>query len=374
MSEEKRKSILIVDDEIPNLDILNHILCKEYTVHTAKNGKEAIETAGKYIPDIILLDIIMPEMDGYSVITELKKSEKTKKIPVIFISSLNNAGDEEKGLSLGAVDFITKPFSPAIVKLRIQNLIKMMNQMQEILDKELMEKISGERIKFLMRMNHEMLTPMNTIIGMTKILKASGNLINTNEYLDDIENASASLLELINNLLVVSETNGIMFSFNNSVFSFTTMFQNIIKQINTVMARKQQTLSSNIDPAIPAQLLGDEKRLTQVISNIFSNAIKFTPEKGEIKFQANLLEEKKESILLQIEISDNGIGMSKEQQDNIFNIFGPVSETADNVNNSARLGLAISKRIVETMGGKIWVESEPKKGSKFIFNCKLKRA
>src|SRR5215471_2644863 len=125
MDKEKRNSLLIVDDESANLKILSHILGSEYAIYTATNGKSALEKAKEYQPDLILLDILMPEMDGYQTLAEIKKCEEIKGIPVIFISGLSSDKDEEKGLSLDAVDYITKPFSVPIVKLRVRNQIQL---------------------------------------------------------------------------------------------------------------------------------------------------------------------------------------------------------------------------------------------------------
>jgi CheY-like chemotaxis protein len=124
MGNQVKKNILIVDDVKSNLMLLYSILKGEYTVLVARNGPEAIERANEFIPDLILLDVLMPGMDGYSVLTELKNSGKTQHIPVIFITGLNDPDDEEKGLSLGAVDYINKPFDTAIVKQLIQRHLK----------------------------------------------------------------------------------------------------------------------------------------------------------------------------------------------------------------------------------------------------------
>jgi len=128
MKKDKKNSVLIVDDERSSIAILSHALKSEYTVYVAKNGLEAIEAAEKHLPDTILLDILMPGMDGYAVLSALKKSEKTKEIPVIFVTGLASIGDEEKGLALGAADYLVKPCSPGIVKLRVANQIKMLKQ------------------------------------------------------------------------------------------------------------------------------------------------------------------------------------------------------------------------------------------------------
>ena len=132
MEEAKKNAILIVDDENVNLKIMVHILHDDYTIYTATNGKNAVEKAKEFRPDLILLDIIKPEMDGYETLCELKKFTETMDIPVIFITGLSDEGDEEKGLALGAVDYITKPFGSAIVNLRVKHQLQILNQMRTI--------------------------------------------------------------------------------------------------------------------------------------------------------------------------------------------------------------------------------------------------
>ena len=199
-----KNSVLIIDDDDVNIAALNHILSSDYTLYTAKNGMEGIELAEKNLPDIILLDIIMPEMDGHAVLSALKSSEKTKNIPVIFVTALSTANEEEKGLALGASDYITKPFIYPIVKLRVQNQIKIINQMRLIIEKELVEKSNRTKFEFFSKMSHEMLTPMNAILGITHILKRSHTTGETKEGLDEIEKASQSLLGFIHELLEMS--------------------------------------------------------------------------------------------------------------------------------------------------------------------------
>lgn len=128
MNSEKKNSVLIVDDESINIMALAHILGAGYIVYAAKNGQSAIKAAENYQPDLILLDILMPDMDGYETISALKSAEKTKNIPVIFITGLNTAESMEKGLGLGAADYIGKPFSASDVKMRVQNQISIINQ------------------------------------------------------------------------------------------------------------------------------------------------------------------------------------------------------------------------------------------------------
>jgi diguanylate cyclase (GGDEF)-like protein len=130
--DENRNTLLIVDDEKINLKALTNILVPDYTVYAAKDGQTAIEYAKEYLPDLVLLDIIMPDMDGYEVLTAFKKIEKVRDTPVIFITGLSSSEEEEKGLALGAVDYVNKPFKPAIIKLRVQHQIRIVNQLRAI--------------------------------------------------------------------------------------------------------------------------------------------------------------------------------------------------------------------------------------------------
>jgi len=132
MEGMNKNSVLIVDDESSNIMALTHILSPDHVVYAATSGRKALDAAAKHHPDVILLDILMPEMNGYEVIRELKNTENTRDIPVIFITGLGDPDDEEKGLAMGAADYISKPFSPAIVNLRIKNQIKMLNQYRTI--------------------------------------------------------------------------------------------------------------------------------------------------------------------------------------------------------------------------------------------------
>ena len=159
MDEIKKNSILIVDDEKSNLMVLTHLLGREYAIYTAKDGRDAIDKAGKLLPDIILLDILMPEMDGYEVLAELKNSNETRDIPIIIITGLSSSEDEEKGLALKAADYISKPFHAAIVKLRVSNQIKIVNQLRTIKRLSMVDRLTDipNRRNFDARLNMEWL-------------------------------------------------------------------------------------------------------------------------------------------------------------------------------------------------------------------------
>ena len=210
MGSEQKGTILIVDDEQLVIQALVEILSPEYAVFIAKDGQEAVRQAKRLIPDVILLDIVMPDIDGYDVLAILKSAEETKDIPVIFITGIGEISAEKKALAMGAADYITKPFNSGIVLLRVQNQIKIIERykiesdlnvvlkLQEelVAAKEQAEHSSRVKSEFLSRMSHEMLTPMNAIEGMLRLIqlrpeKAKG-------YLDEIEKATKSLNGMIN--------------------------------------------------------------------------------------------------------------------------------------------------------------------------------
>ena len=157
MDSKRKNSVLVVDDEVANLHALTQILGSDYTIYTAKNGTNAVEKTVEYVPDLILLDIIMPEIDGYEVLAKLRSHETTAKIPVIFITGLSSIEDEKKGLSLNAADYISKPFSPAIVKLRVRNQIQIVNQLRTIERLSMIDQLTGiaNRRSFDERINSE---------------------------------------------------------------------------------------------------------------------------------------------------------------------------------------------------------------------------
>jgi len=370
MSKTNKNSVLVVDDESANIVALSQILESDYTVFAVKNGQTAVKVAEQQLPDLILLDIIMPEMDGYDVIAELKRSEITRNIPVIFITGLSNAADEEKGLSLGATDYISKPFSHAIVKLRVSNQINSINLMRLIIEKETAEKSSRHRSEFLSRMSHEMRTPMNAIMGMASLAKSAADTEKRDNMLEIINSASEQLLQLINDVLDVSDIEDNKFRLSCSEFSFSKMISGILDKVGYDAKKKQQSLNAEIDPAIPAALVGDEKRLAQVILNLLSNAIKFSHEHESIQINAFVRDTFEETITLQIEVIDNGIGMTAAQREKLFIPFEQADGGTDREYGGAGLGLTIANHIAELMGGGLIVESELGKGSTFTLTIK----
>jgi len=214
---------------------------------------------------------------------------------------------------------------------------------------------------------------MNAIIGMTNIAKDSDDP-NKKEYcLDNIDNASRHLLGVINDILDMSKIEANKFNLSYTEFNFERMLHSVLDVLNFRIEEKHQSFSLYIDPAIPEVIVSDEQHLAQVITNLLTNAVKFTPDKGNIQLNACRLGEENGVFSLQIEIIDSGIGIANEQQSKLFHSFEQADGSIARKFGGTGLGLAISRYIVELMGGKIWVESELGKGSRFVFTLEVEK-
>jgi PAS domain S-box-containing protein len=227
--------------------------------------------------------------------------------------------------------------------------------------------------EFLSRMSHEMRTPMNAIIGMTAIGKKAADTERKNHALNKIGDASNHLLGVINDVLDMSKIEAGKLELAPVEFHFEYMLQKVIAIVGFRADEKQQRLSVKVDKNIPRVVEGDDLRLSQAITNILSNAVKFTPEGGEVRLEASLIREADDECELRIEVADSGIGISPEQQAVLFESFVQAESGTSRQYGGTGLGLAITKRIVELMGGRIWIESDLGKGAKFLFTVKVKR-
>ena len=227
---------------------------------------------------------------------------------------------------------------------------------------------------FLANMSHEIRTPMNAIIGMSSIGISSPDTERKDYAFDKINSASQHLLGVINDILDVSKIEAGKFELSMTDFNFENMLHQVVSINNFRIDEKNQELTVEIDPNLPIILFGDEQRLAQVITNLLSNANKFTPEKGSIAIYAKLLylDEGSGMCTIQIKVQDSGIGISSEQQSKLFTAFNQAENDTTRKYGGTGLGLAISKNIVDMMNGDIWIESELGKGSSFVFTVKLR--
>ncbi|MDR0323800.1 MAG: response regulator [Treponema sp.] len=248
---------------------------------------------------------------------------------------------------------------------------------REIYNKRLNEALmqatvaSKAKGEFLSNMSHEMRTPLNAIIGMTIIGRNAQNINQKDYALDKVKNASNHLLGVINDVLDMSKIEANKLELSSIEYNFEQMLQRVITMINFRMYEKNHKFLIDIDSNIPCFITGDDQRIAQVITNLLSNAVKFTPNGGEIRLDALMTEIYGNECELRIEVKDNGIGISPEQQKDLFTAFGQADSGTSRVFGGTGLGLALSRRIVELMDGRIWIESKLGSGAKFIFTIKV---
>ncbi len=385
MSTLAKPKILIVDDSSDNLQILMQILQSDYAVIAAMNGKKALQLAAKEpIPDLIILDVVMPELDGYEVCAQLKANPQTESIPVIFITALTEVGNETRGFELGAVDYMTKPFNPAIVKARIKSHLTLQHLHQELQQKNAdLARVTYLKDEFLANMSHELRTPLNAILGMSEALQEQvlGSLNERqNNAIAIVEKSGRHLLELINDILDLSKIS----SGKVELVLTSVSVQNLCSA--SLLFVRQQALQKNIrlisDIATNlSPIMVDERRLRQLLINLLNNAVKFTPEGGLISlkvtkddcFQAEDRRlEPSPRILFQV--TDNGLGIAPKDLSQLFQPFVQIDNNLNRQQSGTGLGLAMVKQITELHGGRVAVESCPGKGSCFTVNLPYNRS
>ena len=232
---------------------------------------------------------------------------------------------------------------------------------------------SRQKSAFLANMSHEIRTPINAIVGMTAIGRTAGVPERKDYCFAKIDDASRHLLGVINDVLDMSKIEANKIELSPEDFSFEKMLQQVVNVINFRLDEKHQKLSVYIDKDIPKVLHADDHRITQVLTNLLSNAVKFTPDSGSIGLTTRLIGEESGVLTIEIEVTDNGIGITELQMGKLFQSFRQAESSTTRKFGGTGLGLAISKSIVELMGGTIWVKSQYGQGSTFTFTIKAKR-
>jgi len=235
------------------------------------------------------------------------------------------------------------------------------------------EAANAAKSEFLSRMSHEIRTPMNAIIGMINIGLGTDDVERKNYCFRRADSASKHLLGVINDILDMSKIEADKFELSYSTFDFEEMLMNVTNIANISAEKKEQDFVVNLACDVPAYIVADKLRLSQVITNLLSNAVKFTSDKGNVVLSIRKVREADDAVELQIEVADSGIGITKDQQAKLFTSFNQADANIAQSFGGTGLGLAISKRIVEMMGGKIWIESELGQGSKFIFTLSTEK-
>ena len=351
--------ILIVDDVVDNLNILSDLLkMKGYDTLTATSGEIALELLKDHKPNLVLLDISMPGMDGYQVCEKIKSDGATCDIVVIFMSALHELKDRLKAFEVGGIDYITKPFQLPEVLMRVENHLALARQRDEI------RQLSELKDDLLRIVSHDLKSPISLLTGYIHLLV---------EEITELGEPAEHLQEWLSSML---DTTDFMFSIVSGLLDISRIEAGIpliikptdlnkllrIEVNNAKMTSEKKALNIYLD--VPEQELIvniDEIRFRQVISNLISNAIKYTPSDGEVFVKAYIEEG---SVIL--EVIDTGLGIPEEDMDNIFQKFYRLSDEAHlEAAKGTGLGLTVTRGIVEQHGGTIKVFSEVNKGSTF---------
>lgn len=363
---EEKNSVLIVDDDTSSLMELSRILLPLYTVYMAKDGVSALKIAIKSLPDIIIMDIIMPDMSGFEVLAELGKDDRTKDMPVIFITGISDSDKESEGLALGAVDYICKPFDAKVVEHRVRRNIQIINLRRD-LESAAAAADSANQAKsaFLANISHELRTPMNVIVGLTGFLLEEDDLAQTaKDYLQKINTAGVTLTGLISDILDISKIESGKFTLTPVQYDLANLLNDVVSLSVVHTYNKPITFKLDIGGDLLSTVCGDDLRVKQILINLLSNAFKYT-KAGTVELSVSCAREGADFVRLFFAISDTGIGMRKEDLDKLFDEYNQVDTQANRMIEGTGLGLFISKGLAEAMDGKISAESEYGKGSVF---------
>lgn len=364
--------ILVVDDVEDNIRLLEYSLEDDgYEVISARDGIEALEVARQEMPDIILLDLMMPRLNGIEACHKLKDDPLLSDIPVLTVSAADDEEDIIKGLDAGAHDYIAKPINYCTVAARVRSALRVKHYQDSInsLNTELVilkdeaESALRARSSFLATMSHEIRTPITAIMGLSEILSKEDELspFDNQQASEAILSNSRYLLEVINNILDLSKAE----STGLSIEMLDASLFDILEAAETVvqLKAKEKDLLFFIEYnyPIPSLIKTDPTRIKQVIINLVNNALKFT-EEGSVRVKVNY---DYSSSQLCMEVIDTGIGMSQEEQEKLFQPFQQANETITRRFGGTGLGLTISKDIIENLQGTIEVESKKGVGTTF---------
>ncbi|MBN2347221.1 MAG: hybrid sensor histidine kinase/response regulator [Bacteroidales bacterium] len=360
--KDERKSILIVDDVAKNIQVIAGFLKgKNYNLNFAQNGAEAIQHALNQNFDLILLDIMMPEMDGFDVCKKLKSNKKTKDIPVIFITAKTDDDSISKGFEFGGVDYITKPFNAAELVARIKTHLSLSEK-----EKQLKE-LNSTKDKFFSIVAHDLKNPFFNIMGLSDLLSTNIKEYNIEEIRDIAETMSLSAKQaynLLENLLNWSRVQTGRIGFSPEKLQLHQLVNINIELLNTNAQYKNIKIVNQVNKN--TIIFADENMVNTILRNLLSNAIKFTNNKGKVKIYAG-----NEGEFVTITVADNGLGMSKESIQQLFKLDKSHSTLGTKKETGTGLGLILCKEFVELNRGEINVESTEGVGTNITFTLPL---
>jgi two-component system, sensor histidine kinase and response regulator len=347
-------TILIVDDQPDNFDVIETLLFREnYQLHYASSGIKALERIDTIQPDVILLDVMMPDLDGVTVCRRIKEQAKWQHIPIIIVTALDSKEDLALCLKAGADDFISKPVNGLELRARVRSMLRIKKQYDALKESLKMRQSMSEMVV------HDLRSPLTLIMGAASMLKKIDNQEKKKQKVEQILNGSKRLMSLIDSLLLMAKIEAGKMILHPENIDFTAVVNQAINDFQPIAEDEGIELLSKLVPA-PHLLLLDATLCRRVLDNLISNAIKFAPENTQVIVEL----EYPENMKARVKVIDEGVGVNKNLQKTIFekyeigNLFPYVQQTG--------LGLAFCKMAVEAHEGRILIENNYPKGSIFV--------
>jgi two-component system sensor histidine kinase/response regulator len=355
-------SILIVDDVPANLELLSAILRdRGYEPRPVPSGKLALLAAQADPPDLILLDIRMPEMNGFEICECLKADTVLKDIPVIFVTALTDTEEKVKALSMGAVDYVTKPFQVEEICARVEThleLYRSKRELQRSYDK--LRELETLRDNLVHMIVHDMRSPMMVILGNLELAEMEPLTKNLADCIDTASISAITILEMISSLLDVSKMEAGQMTLELSAIDMRVLVNETFRMVETLRGQRMLNLTS---PMKMEMIVGDARLIRRVLQNLIGNALKFTDkEKGIITVGIEIADDN-----VRVSVEDNGSGILPEYCEKVFGKFFQVEKRKKGRAYSTGLGLTFCKLVVEAHGGRIGLESDVGKGCNFWF-------
>jgi len=362
-SNKNAQKVLIVDDIIENIQLLVNLFHnKGVEISIATSGAQALKTASYIKPDLILLDVAMPEMNGYEVCQKLKADELTNEIPIIFITAKTQHEDVLAGLQLGAVDYITKPFNMPELSTKIDTHLelKRSKDLIKLQNKQLIE-LNNSKDKFFSLLAHDLKNPFNAVLGFSEIVLHNFDQMKPERLLHIIKQIHKSAengSNLLTNLLEWSRCQSGHINCFPSSLDLSEMFHEIVEFFSIMTANKN--ISINITDHSTQKIWADENMVNSILRNLINNAIKFSHQESHIDVNIEA-----EGEYIEISITDYGLGISDENQARLFNLNTDYTTVGTENEKGTGLGLIICKEFAEVNKGYIRVFSKLGKGSTF---------